>query len=376
MENLPWGIRVGILCVWMFVIPTVAGGCLWDGGRKGRGLRGGALVLWVSGQMLLWAGFQLICVPCVLLEKGFRYVIYGYGGLVGILTIGGIARLCGGGVGGEALGVSGQKIRAVSLQDGQEKLLKNDKSAWREMLPAVIVGTLLVFQLAQAAGLAYADGDDAYYVAVSSITNDAETMYEKLPYTGGTTEVDVRHGLAPFPIWIAFLARVTGLKAVGVAHTATPLMLIPMTYVIFYLLARELFPDKRWKRLLFLMMSELLILFGDYSFYTVEHFMLARSRQGKAALGSVILPMLLWLLFVLFRRVREGEKCGAAYWGLVVAVMISGCLCSSLGAFLLCLFMGIAGLCAAVTYRKWKLLLPMALSCLPCVCYAVLYLLA
>lgn len=356
MENLPWGIRVGILCVWLFVIPTAVGGCLWDGGRKGQGLHRRVFTLWVSGQMLLWAGFQLICVPCILLEKSFLHVVYYYGGLVGILTLWGIVRLCRGGI--------------------VATLPKNDKSVWREMLPAVIVGTLLVFQLVQAAGLAYADGDDAYYVAVSSITNNAETMYAKLPYTGGTTEVDVRHGLAPFPIWISFLARMTGLKAVGVAHTAMPLMLIPMTYVIFYLLAQELFPDKRRKQLMFLIMAELLVLFGDYSFYTVEHFMLARSRQGKAALGSVILPMLLWLLFVLFQRVKEGEKCGAAYWGLVVAVMISGCLCSTLGAFLLCLFMGVAGLCAAVAYRKWRLLPPMALSCLPCICYAVLYLLA
>lgn len=372
MENLPWGIRVGILCVWLFVIPTVVGGCLWDGGRKGQRRHRRDFTLWVSGQMLLWAGFQLICVPCVLLEKSFLCVVYCYGGLVGILTLWGIVRLCRGGVASNL----GRKVRVVSRQDGQESLPKNDPSVWRKMLPAVIVGTLLVFQLAQAVGLAYADGDDAYYVAVSSITDNAETMYEKLPYTGGTTEVDVRHGLAPFPIWIAFLARVTGLKAVGVAHTAIPLMLIPMTYVIFYLLAQELFPDKRRKQLMFLIMAELLVLFGDYSFYTVEHFMIARSRQGKAALGSVILPMLLWLLFVLFQRVKEGEKCGAAYWGLVVAVMISGCLCSTLGAFLLCLFMGTAGLCAAVTYRKWKLLLPMALSCLPCICYAVLYLLA
>lgn len=356
MENLPWGIRVGILCVWLLVIPTVVGGCLWDGGRKGQGLHRRVFTLWVSGQMLLWAGFQLICVPCILLEKNFGCVVYCYGGLVGILTLLGIIRLCRGGV-------------AANLP-------KNNQSEWREMLPAIIVGTLLVFQLAQAVGLAYADGDDAYYVAVSSITNNAETMYEKLPYTGGTTEVDVRHGLAPFPIWIAFLARMTGLKAVGVAHTAMPLMLIPMTYVIFYLLAQELFSDKRRKQLMFLIMAELLVLFGDYSFYTVEHFMLARSRQGKAALGSVILPMLLWLLFVLFQRVKKGEKCGVAYWGLVVAVMFSGCLCSTLGAFLLCLFMGVAGLCAAVTYRKWRLLPPMALSCLPCICYAVLYLLA
>ena len=42
-------------------------------------------------------------------------------------------------------------------------------------------------------------------------------MYQKIPYTGMNTELDVRHGLAPFPIWIAWLARMTGISTVVVA---------------------------------------------------------------------------------------------------------------------------------------------------------------
>ena len=72
---------------------------------------------------------------------------------------------------------------------------------------------LLAFQLVQAVRMAYADGDDAYYVAISAITQDAENMYVKLPYTGGETGLDARHGLAPFPIWISFLARMAGTPA-------------------------------------------------------------------------------------------------------------------------------------------------------------------
>ena len=34
--------------------------------------------LWISGQMLLWAGFQVICVPVILLEGRFRHVMIGY----------------------------------------------------------------------------------------------------------------------------------------------------------------------------------------------------------------------------------------------------------------------------------------------------------
>ena len=54
--------------------------------------------------------------------------------------------------------------------------------------------------------------------------------------------------------------------------------------------------------------------------------------------------------------------------------MTTGCLCSTLGALLVCMLIGVTGLCAAVCYKKWKFLFPMAACCVPCVVYAGLYL--
>ena len=80
--------------------------------------------------------------------------------------------------------------------------------------------------------LRYADGDDAYYVAVSTITESSNTMYKVQPYSMGNTLLDTRHSLAPFPIWIAFLARISGCHPSFVAHIAVSFTLIFMTYVI------------------------------------------------------------------------------------------------------------------------------------------------
>ena len=140
------------------------------------------------------------------------------------------------------------------------------------------------------------------------------------------------------------------------------------------MLGRVLLREKQDVLPLFLIFMGLLVLFGYYSFYTVENFLIARSRQGKAALGSIVIPMLLLLLLLFLRKLQEGEKTSLKYYVLLVAVNITGCLCSTLGALLCCLLMGIAGLCAAVIYRKWKMLVPMALCCLPNVCYAAIYL--
>lgn len=365
MKNMPLLLQLLMMALWLFAIPTAVGGCFQGLLQNDRivGYKGADLTFrWVSGQMLLWTCFQFVCVPCVLLELDFNHVVYLFGVLAVMLTCVGVL------------------VSVRSGGKGTSKLMPNkekraDRKRWDYIL-WVCFGVLLLLQLVQAVRMTYADGDDAYYVAVSTITENAETMYRKLPYTGGTTKVDIRHGLAPFPIWIAFLSRVSGIRTVSAAHIAVPLMLIPMTYAIFYLLGKRLFSGKETRLPMFLIFTELLILFGDYSFYTVENFMLARSRQGKSALGSIVLPMILFLLFVLMDRLSEKKKSGAAYWALLFCVMTAGCLCSAMGAFLMCLFVAVAGLCAAVSYRQWRVLPPLALCCVPCVCFALLYLMS
>lgn len=361
MESMPLVIRIFIMALWLSVIPAAAGGCfqrvLKRDGASGNPAAARVVFGWVSGQMLLWAVFQALCVPCVLRESTFDKVVRLFEAATAALVLAGAVIMI----------VQREKIKPVP---GPERSGKNRVQTGLWLCFFVLLG----LQLVQALRLTYADGDDAYYVAVSTITENAETLYRKLPYTGGTTSVDIRHGLAPFPIWIAFLARVSGIPTVSAAHIAVPLMLIPMTYGIFYLLGRRMLKGKKNALPLFLIFTELLTLFGDYSFYTVENFMLARSRQGKAALGSIIFPMLLLLLLVFAERISEGKKSGASYWILLCSVMTAGCLCSTVGSFLSCLFVAVSGICIAVAYRRFKVLPPLVLCCAPCVCYALLYL--
>ncbi len=353
MENMPLVVQSFILAFLLYGLPVVVGGFLSSMARENGGSNRYSLpFLWIGGQMMLWAVFQLVCVPFVLKEKEFHQVVTVFGGLSVLLAIA-----------GTVLWLRDSRKRLHVVASGKAKM----SYLW------IVFWLLFAFQLVQAVRLAYGDGDDAYYVAVSTITEDAETMYRKLPYTGGSAEVDIRHGLAPFPIWIAFLARISGVRAVSVAHVAMPLMLIPMTYGIFYLLGREILRNREKLLAPFMIMTAVLVLFGDYSMYTMEHFMLARSRQGKAVLGSIVFPMLLFLLLLLLNRLQEKKKISLVYWVLLCSVILTGCLCSTMGAFLLCLMVAVTGICAAVSYRNWKVLIPLALCCIPCVCYMLLY---
>ena len=305
-------VRLIWLAVLTLALPMWVGHCFAAVDKSHKN----AVFLWISGQMLLWAGFQVICVPVILLEGRFRHVMIGYSVYLLVLFV--LATVF--------WFRNPRGLRPVR----QEKTVKSEKT---EVLLWVIFAVLLLIQLVLAVVMVYGDGDDAYYVAISTAAQESGKMYQKIPYTGMNTKLDVRHGLAPFPIWIAWLAQMTGISTVVV------------------------------------------IMFGDYSFYTVENFMIARSRQGKAALGSILIPMIFFLLLWLFRRLQEEKKITAGFWVLLGAVMISCCLASTMGALLACMLMGVAGICGAVCYKRFRLLLPLAACCIPCVIYAGMYLL-
>lgn len=349
-------IGILVLCILLFVLPALVGELFTGVDKQAKGLP----FKWISGQIFLWAGFQLLCVPLVLLQKDYAYLRLLFAGFTGAAVLAAIAVL------GRNRYQNGRRSRLHIVRE-PEKRKKGEWIAWG------IFAVLLAFQLIQAVRMTYADGDDAYYVALSTSAENS-IMYKKIPYTGKTTELDIRHGLAPFPMWIAFLASMSNLPAVSVAHVAVPVALITMTYGIFFLLGQRLFAKRKEFLPLFLIFTELLVLFGDYSFYTVENFMIARSRQGKAALGSIIIPALFLLLMILLEKIQQQEKLSFPYWLLFGATMTAGCLCSTLGALLTCMLVGVVGLCGAVCYKRPWLLLPMALGCMPCVLFAGLYL--
>ena len=342
-------VRLLWLAVLVLVLPACVGNCFAGVDKPHKNI----VFLWISGQMLLWAGFQVICVPVILTEGRLEKVVLWYGVYItGLLAVSAVLWF---------RNHKGPKAVWTQKPDREVVIL------W------VIFGVLLLLQLVLAVVMVYNDGDDAYYVAISTAAQESGKMYQKLPYTGMSTELDVRHGLAPFPIWIAWLSQMTGIATVAVAKTLLPVALISMTYGVFYLIgSRGLSQGKNLP--LFLICTEVLVLFGDYSFYTVENFMIARSRQGKAALGSILIPMIFFLLVLLFRRLQEKQKITVGFWILLTAVMTSCCLASTMGALLACMLVGVAGICGAIAYKNRKILPPLAACCVPCIIYAGMYL--
>lgn len=353
-----------ILILWLFLIPLAVGmipTIFVDKRQQNIGF------MWTMGHILLWAVFQVICVGFIMtegytiylvVEKHFPYVVSVFGIVSAGLALMGVILW--------SLYCKKQK-RRLYLHPIRWTKNKQECLFWGIFL------LLLLIQLVNSVTMRYADGDDAYYVAVSTITESNNTMYKIQPYSVGSTGLNIRHSLAPFPIWIAFLARISGWHTTIVAHTVVSTILIFMTYVIYGQIGKLLFTEKKECVPVFLCFTALLVIFGDYSIYTPENFMIARSRQGKAALGNIIVPMVIFLFMLLFERIKEKQRCEWMLWILLAATVTSACLCSTLGTFLMCLFLGIIGLCAGAVYRRFELVWKTALCCSPALVYAVLY---
>ena len=353
-----------ILLIWMGLLPVAVGAiptATMDKKQRSMGFA------WISGYVLLWAVFQVLCVGVLLIErfwfKGTLFDSFSY-----VVTVFSVIGVILAGIGMVIIGLLHKKKEKLFLLEKAE----HNKSK-TEIVFWVLFAVLLAVQIVCALLMRYADGDDSYYVAISTITESSNTMYKVYPYSMGDTELDLRHSLAPFPIWIAFLSRISGCHASFVAHVVVSVTLIIMSYVIFGQVGRLLLEENRESLPIFMCFAALLVIFGDYSIYTPENFMIARSRQGKAALGNIIIPMVILLFLLIFQRYKEGKKTEWTIWILLGATVTTACLCSTLGTFLISLFLGVMGLCTGVVYKKWEPVWKTALCCSPAVLYAVLY---
>lgn len=312
--------------------------------------------MWVAGYLIMFAVFQIICVPMIMKFCLLTSLVWVFGIICVILAM----------VGG---GIWFVKVsRTVSLRVvGKKERNKAGLVLW------AVFGILLLIQLVAAIFMVCGDGDDAFYVAAATVADGSDKMYLYLPYVGGTTKLDYRHVLAPLPMFIAFLSRVTGFHTAALAHTGMQVFLIPVTYGIYGLIGDRLFKGKKNAVAIFMIFVAIVIMWGNVSVYTSETFLLTRTRQGKASLANLAIPALVLLMYMVGERLAEKKKVEKALWVMVFAAITAACLCSSFGGFLMALLLGGIGLCMIVTYKRWSLIVPLFISVIPAAVYSLMY---
>lgn len=372
-----------MLLLWLLAVPVCLGlpfaGMGTESGKKRTGT---ALV---CGYMVMWALFQAVALVFILTTGSFDAVVYGFAFLAGAAALAG---------GGWTLyyRFKMKRTRKVQNQKHLPWKIPNKQERFKACMGLAvwcIFGALVLYQVAMSGMLAFADGDDAFYIPVSAAAEASGKMYRTVPYTGESTQLDVRHGLAPFPIWIAFLSRVSGIHATILAQSILGAVLLLLCYLIYSRIAVLLFDGQEEGIPYFMLFVSLLLMFGNYSFYTTETFLMTRTSQGKAVLGSLIIPFLFWCLLQAGREYRKDYELALVHKRpdreagkrklrlgiLMVLAAAASWLCSSLGTFLCAALIGTGGLIISVAYRNYRAFLYAAACVLPSGFFAVFYIL-
>ncbi len=335
----------------------------------------------LAGYFVMWALFEVAAIPAVLFVKynNFRPASVCFMALSLLCAAAGVLLMYRNRKAGNGIKQSGFCPVRLLRQMG-----------WAERIEWLLFLLLLGFQLYRAAAYASFDGDDAYYVVESLIAQQADVMYRILPYTGRPTDLDVRHALAVFPMWIAFVAVKSHIHATIVSHTIMPLVLIPLSYLVYYEIGRTLFCrdaiDKavvsggsgitrtRENLPVFMILMALFQIFGNVSIYTNETFFLTRTWQGKAVAGSLVIPALLWFFLLLYEDGKKERGKEAGLWFVFVCINMTAGICSSIAVFLVSILTAVTALCLAFTRRDLRVILQMGAACIPNVIYIAIYL--
>ncbi len=330
-----------ILFLILILVPFLMG-CLFKGEGKG------CAVFLVYGFGVEWATFFVLAVPAIILKRSLSELIYPVLGLWLMAALAG----------------------AISFFKMKKRRIEWSPLTKSEIIYLGIFLALVAFQLYKAVFYAYADGDDAFYVATSQIANASDKMYLTDAYKGGGTTMEYRYALAPFPIWIAMVSRLSGVNVATVSHVMIPVVFIILTYIIYNEIAGILFAEDKEKKYMFLSLVAVFEMFSNVSTSTSGTFMLTRARQGKEALACIIIPL---MFFLILGMIKSDYELSLKRWFLLLLISVGASLTSVFANILVPFMVLFLVICEIAQKCSLKKIVASSCIVLPNLCVALLY---
>ncbi len=400
-------LKVCLLMFWLLIIPMCMGLFVLNFLPLTKRTIG---ISYICGYLLSFAAFEIVAIPCMITVQygAFKLcsrifaVVEIFFALAGIfVTIKRVRGMINAGIAPKfSEDFRGRRWKTfINLTfQGEERVepsaIMNPRTDVRVMkyqysresiIFWIFFFAIVIFQLVMAVVMAPFDGDDAYYVVETLLAQQADVMNTILPYTGSSTSLDLRHALAVFTMWEAFIAKMCGIHATIVCHTILPLFLLPLVYTVYLEIGRVLLRGRQELLPVYMIFMALFQMFGNTSIYTKETFLMMRTWQGKSMVANFIIPMILWLFLSMFEDCRKPgylwkeETSGGARLvrnsAFVVLFMVSMAagIMSSMGIMFACGFIGLMSLALLIYTKDIKVIPKAALSVMPCVIYLLIY---
>ena len=305
---------------------------------------------YVCGWFVSFFLFELTAVPFILLELRFTVLVIVYTCIVALVLLLSLWQ--------------GRQLWRCYLEEIRQitEMPLHVKLGW------CVFFLIVLFQMAYAVVYEYYDGDDAYYIATSVITNTFDTMYLRDAYTGYIYPLDVRHAFSPTPIYQAWLSRLSGIAPAVVAHSVLAPVWLGFMYCVYGQIASRLLWNRKNYKPIFMILLAIWFMYGNISLYTTETFAMTRIWQGKGLMAGMVLPaMFLCLLYLAQESVSQGM------WLLFVCVCLSAVFATSVAFMVIPTITGIASVMIGIKKKSIRYGADLFLCCVPCLLLAVCF---
>lgn len=300
----------------------------------------------LAGGMSWWALMEVILIPMTMNLAPFHLFVWVYTAAIAVLT------------------AAGPFCWREIAEDGKKLVTDWKKSLTLGHLVAVL---LILWQLYYLVHHMYLEWDDTYYVNLANTALTSDKIYWVYPETGTFADFDKRYVLSLWPIFYAWLSKLTGVLPTIMAHTILPWLILPFAYLVYVLIGRKLFPEDHQLQGMFLAMAVMLHLFMSGEHTAGLTFLSITPWVGKGILATVLIPSLFyWIL-------RTAEKEQTADFLLLGLTCLAGCLLSSMGIMLTPVFVGTAMLLAGIRKKSISYVVKGAIACIPCVILGIYY---
>lgn len=257
-----------------------------------------------------------------------------------------------------------KKLKNIFIENGMKKL-----KAYPILLLALAL-ILIFIQLFVLFKCAHIDDDDAFYVATATTTIDTHSLFKYAAQTGREYGNDFpdRYTLGPFPIYLAILSYFVNIRPAILCHTILPVIFIFLVYIIYALIANEIFDNDKKSILLFLILMSFINIWGNYSIRSTFSFLLFRIWQGKSMLANFILPVC-WLIFLKVYNSKFLIKSCILFFILSFA----GCLTTTMGIIMLPITLGVLSVLFCIKDKIISYVIKIIITCFPCFLYGIIY---
>lgn len=269
-------LKILILILTLFIIPELLGLLVLKFIKREKN---NVVFAFVIGYLIQFAIAQILTVPMIFYEVSFMNLFKIYMAIILVLS------------------VISFVINVIRIKEIFVGIINYIKEAPKFL--CIITIALILIQIYMFIGYGHIDDDDAFYVGTATTTLETNSLFQFSSATGltGWEEHLLRYRLGPFPIYISLLSKVTSIHPAIMAHIVIPAIFVSIVYMIYGLIADELFKKNKSNVFLFLIVLNILFLWGNYSIRTNFTFLLFRIWQGKAVLANIIIPAI-WLLVI------------------------------------------------------------------------------